>query len=317
VWECTGSHFDGTPVDCIRSHGSAGHDAAQHRCRINDSDLGLAGATYYYEAFYHVRDEKNTYNNIGYKPVTTSWTGSAWSYTSTGSGTPPIEGPAVYVWGDDHKKVVTHNGDVILASKVVDLGGGTWRYTYVLYNHTYDPEFESLAIPVPAGVNLFNIGFKDYDDLELATRSNVDWGVTLGGGQIVWATESFGVNPNANSLRYSTAYTFWFDADQPPQANVTITANNFRTGYNPALVNFLGRGPSAPPPQPCACGDMNGDNQIDNIDFAAFSPCFGLTGPDVNCPQDAFDCADLDGNGEITLEDFAVMSVNFGGPPNC
>jgi hypothetical protein len=52
IWNCIGSHFSGGLPDCVRRHGSSGHDAVEHRLVVEDADLGLAGASYFYEAAY-------------------------------------------------------------------------------------------------------------------------------------------------------------------------------------------------------------------------------------------------------------------------
>ena len=60
-------------------------------------------------------------------------------------------------------------------------------------------------------------------------------------------------------------------------------------------------------------GDMNGDDRVNLIDFAAFAVCFGA-GPSGGggCDAESQAASDLNGDGKVDLLDFAVFAVNFG-----
>lgn len=69
---------------------------------------------------------------------------------------------------------------------------------------------------------------------------------------------------------------------------------------------------------PFACGDLNGDSEIELADFQEFASCMGQA-PDSS--QECF-CADMDGSGAIDLRDFALFTPVFGqtsdeAPPGC
>ncbi len=66
----------------------------------------------------------------------------------------------------------------------------------------------------------------------------------------------------------------------------------------------------------CPCGDFNGDNFINLIDFTTFVTCFALTAPDDQCTPPRFACADLDLNGTVNLTDFVTFSAVFGLTPD-
>ncbi len=62
-----------------------------------------------------------------------------------------------------------------------------------------------------------------------------------------------------------------------------------------------------PPPVP---GDLDGDGDVDLIDFSTFSTCF--TGPGVTAGPECV-LADLDSDGDVDLTDFATFSSAFTG----
>jgi hypothetical protein len=60
-------------------------------------------------------------------------------------------------------------------------------------------------------------------------------------------------------------------------------------------------------------GDIDGDRDVDLIDFAMFANCYGLSAAGTNCTSDVLSASDMDGDGAVTLNDFATFAVNFTG----
>jgi len=86
VWTCQGSWFSNFQNDCTRRNpGVATLDAVDHRLDVLDSDMGNAGARYFYEAYYITANDINTYNNIGSRETSMSWNGSAWNISTIGN----------------------------------------------------------------------------------------------------------------------------------------------------------------------------------------------------------------------------------------
>ena len=221
-WTCRGSHFSGGVDDCTRRHSGGGHGSLDHLLLVQDQDLNMAGAQFFYEAYYIAQDETDKYNNIGSREATASWSGSQWTFGSVGG---LIEGPAVERWGDISATAEPRDeGDAILSAKTTDLGGGMFHYEYALYVHTQWQEIRSFSVPLAPGVTAQNIGFHDVDQ-----DAGNDWSVTIGGGFITWSTDTFAANPDANSLAYGRLYNFRFDADAPPQ-NSTVVLGTFKPG---------------------------------------------------------------------------------------
>jgi hypothetical protein len=69
---------------------------------------------------------------------------------------------------------------------------------------------------------------------------------------------------------------------------------------------------------PFYCGDVNGDDAIDLVDFGEFAGCMGQS---PGSSQECF-CSDMDGNNAVDLRDFGLFARLFGQvsdevPPEC
>lgn len=322
TWTALGSHFDGTPVDGVRSHGSSGHDATQHRLQVTDLDLDVSTATYYYEAFYLVSGDSLRENNIGYRQTNPNWNGSSWTFSNAGA---LIEGPAIKGWADvSHRREErTGNGVFIIGWETRDLGGGMWHYEYVVFNWYHQKGFRTLKIPLGAGAIVSNIGMHDVD----SDPSN-DWTATVSAGEIAFSTPDIG-GSNPNPITWDMTYTFWFDADAAPVSSRggtgLVTMDVFDPlgdpVADPAVITIPGVPVPGSPAIDCSCGDLaepSGGN-VTLVDFAAFSICFSADiGANPQCT-----CSDLNGDLTIDLNDFNTFSLLFGlpvnglSPPNC
>ncbi len=226
TWECTGSHFAGGQPDCVRRHGGSGHGVLDHRLVVADADLNNPGATYYYESYYVVRDDQNRINNWGSRICTMNWTGSAWDFSTPSQNNPLLEGPALARWGDLQTTVnaAPGDGEVMLAVEATDLGGGVWHYDYALLNKDSEREIRSFSLPVVGVPGITNLGFHDND-----TIPGNDWEVSLDGSTLMWSTDTYDQNPNANSLVFGYMFNFRFDAAAPPSA-IDATLGLYRPG---------------------------------------------------------------------------------------
>lgn len=212
AWEACGSFFDAVPVDCERDFVGDVPDAVTHRIEVLDADLGLPGATYYYECAYFVAGDDSLHNNIGWRECTMTWEEDRfWNFETVGAQLAPAPGPVVAAWADDVDStfVAPDDGIAFLGVKVTP-AGPDWHYEYALYNRTCARGIRSFAVPI-GGANLANVGFRDIDQ----DPAN-DWTWTVGNGLITWSTDDWAVDPDAPALRYQTLFAFRFDADAAP-----------------------------------------------------------------------------------------------------
>ena len=215
TWECTGSFFDGTPVDCQRDQGGNGFNSVDHRLESFDYDLGNPGATYYYEAHYVMHDDVNNMNDIGSRRCTMSWNGSSWNFATPGSGNALVEGPALLRWGDTQTiaSPKPYDGEVVLAVDVTDNGNGTWRYEYALFNWRLESEVRSFQIPFKGFASDFY--FHDIDD-----QASNDWQVSTADNNITFTFPDVFLSGHkvGGPLGHNYLYNFGFTANRGPAA---------------------------------------------------------------------------------------------------
>jgi len=246
------------------SHTGHNHVGPSHRILTEIADLNTSlnpGATYFAEGQYVTPHEYawcqsnptqcNMYNNVSYRQYSVSGTGSPFSFSPV-SATQRAK-PAINAWTGATFVSINPapgtDGIGILAYKVTNPSAGVWHYEYALYNMNIDRGIQSFSVPIGNGVTLSNIGFhappqhpgwSGDGTLNNAGFSSTPWASTQANGALVWNTETFAQNQNANAIRWGTLYNFRFDSNRPPQ-NVDATIGFFKTG---APINVQIQGPS-------------------------------------------------------------------------
>lgn|GEM_PF-898851 len=221
IWaHCGGipSHFDANG-DCTQDFFGAGENAFTHGLKAAETDLQVAGAAYYVEAFYIIRNDSNIFNSMGYRQVTPTKPGSVWSFPLVGAYS---QGPAINAWVNpvtpganaDNKVLDTGEGHVQLAVRITDVAGspGRKRYAYALQNHDFDRRIKSFRVPFnTTGGVIDNVAYADGDGF----AAN-DWTAAIDASGITW-TAPAATTPPAE-IDYATLVSFRFDIDQSPVA---------------------------------------------------------------------------------------------------
>lgn len=212
LWDECGSHFDATPQDCSRDHGSSGHTSSlDHRLTAAESDLETAGARYFFDSWYIVKDDVDIFNTMGWREIDPSFNGSFWTFSFLSGLT---QGSVLDVWVDPvspdpgamSSTMRAVGGHLQLAVRTTDLGGGVWRYEYALMNHDYDPRIEAFSVPLEPGTAVSATGFRDLDD-----DGGNDWEVTVGGSEVRWQAPA-----GDPGLDWGTIYNFTLEAAHEP-----------------------------------------------------------------------------------------------------
>ncbi|MGE3165747.1 MAG: hypothetical protein AB7O52_12625 [Planctomycetota bacterium] len=305
-------------------YGAAGMtgNAIYKRLQVHNSDLDPAAhptALYFGEAIYITTDEQpwgTADNNASYRRVTVGAFDNG-GYTLQFTGPMSQEAFAIMAWQDQDPDVelsfvnVPGDGFMILGFKASQLGPGSWHYEYALYNYNSHRGARSFLVPTPASATITNIGFHDVDYHSGETLSGVDWSASVTPSGVLWETEFFTVDPNANALRWGSLYNFRFDCDLAP-ATAVGSVGIFR----PGLASVL----TVPTVAPSVCmtpdfvrGDLNGDLAVNLVDVIQLLTHLFNGGPAPAPPQ----AGDSNDDGATNLVD-AIYTLGYlfqMGPP--
>ena len=205
------------------------------------------------------------FNNFSYKKFTVS--GGPTSFIFNQAGNTVRMQPAIQAWADTGATVTQvepdpgNDGIFFVGYKVTGPNAGVWHYEYAIFNMNLDRAIQSFQIdfggnPPPV---LTNIGFHappqhpgwPHDGtVGDAGYSSTPWDVAQSLETIIWSTETFLTNPNANAIRWATLYNFRFDANEPPSLR-TATINFFKTDSQvqiPVAAPFLSDATPTPTP---------------------------------------------------------------------
>jgi len=219
TWEEDCSFFD---QDCSGSQETDSDSTQENRMVVQETDLGVSGARYYVSAWYLIRDDINIFNTMGYKEYLITPSGNDWFFSETGGFK---NGPASdqYVAPDtldlinmEASSRVTSKGKghLTVAVKVEDLGGGQYRYNYMVENHDYDPQIDAISIPLADFVPFSQLVFSDVDE-----DAGNDWTVDHTGGLLTLTA------PAGNAINWGTLYSFSFTTTaEPTEGAVSLTS---------------------------------------------------------------------------------------------
>lgn len=183
------------------------------------------------------------------------------------------------------------SGRLQIGSNVVDNADGTWTYHYAVYNQNSDRSARSFRVAAPSTVQVTDVGFADVDYHSGegeggGVYDGTDWASTRNLNDVTWSTDTYAANVNANALRWSTVYNFWFTADAPPDV-VGASLGLFRPGPDADPVFDL-RGPAC-----VLAWDLDGSGRVGFEDLNLVLSGFGgdYTFEDLNALLGQFSAA--------------------------
>ncbi len=277
-------------------------DARERRLQVYNDDLypeTNTGAKYFIEGHYVTPDDAaagNDDNNIAYKPVVVLQTGDE-NFVLSDGGPPAIaEEPAINAWAATDPSVVLADARVpgeglfIVGAKSIELTNGFFRYEYAVFNMNSDRSARSFTVPLPDGASVRNAGFHDVFYHSGEPYDGTDWSSEVTENAITWSTDPFEVNEDANALRWSTLYNFWFEVNVRP-FETQITLGLFKPGV-PDSFEFTTWGPTL------ETIDCNDNGIADTCDVS----CDGLGCEFPNCGTSS-DCNNNKIPDEVPCED--------------
>ncbi len=237
TWTPQCSHFDrgepavAPPADCdgVRSLTASQASALGpigHRIRIQDAELDVAGAKFFYQGQYVVRGEAGPLrdDNLGSRAMQATWNGTNWSFSSSGA----LQlGSVLQRWSGASLSSAGNGSDdgrLNVAVQVASLGGAGHHYEYAVHNQDNFRGVGAVRIPLSPGAQVSNAGFRDID----AGAGN-DWSIAQIGNELVFSTA-------ANPLEWNTIYNFWFDCDAAPFSGGAVQLDQFLAGTGAPTV---------------------------------------------------------------------------------
>lgn len=145
----------------------------------------MAGANYYLEAWYPVKDDIDVFNTMGGRKITPSGPGF-WTFSLDRS---LANGPTLDAWvprgtltaSEGAQVLDTGVGELEVAARVVALGGGLHRYEYALMNPDFDCQLKSFSVPPLPGSSVSQVAFSDATD-----AASDGWTATVGATSVTW-----------------------------------------------------------------------------------------------------------------------------------
>jgi hypothetical protein len=207
------------------------------RCQFALADVGMPGAQYAVSSQYVMPDDAaagNGLNNCSWREATVGGTPTDRTIALTGS-TFATETPIdAWKFFDNDVEIVDvdvpNEGRFNVGFKGTDLGNGQYEYEFAVHNLNSHRSAQAFRVSFPAGANISNIGFHDVEYHSGEPFSGTDWTSTVNADNIVFATQTFAQNANANALRWGTVYNFRFTSDQLPGNTISFDIDLFRPG---------------------------------------------------------------------------------------
>ena len=155
-----------------------------------------------------------------------------------------------------------------------------------------------------------NVGFHDVDYHSGEPFDGTDWASTVvqdsTGQRLLWSTEDYAQNTDANALRWGTLYNFRFDLDVPPALG-ELTLGLFRPGTPSSVVTQTWIPSPCIPDGTCSAGEDACNCPAD---------CTGRTKAEFVCDDgldndcdDRIDCADTDCSGGTCGQTLATVEA--------
>jgi hypothetical protein len=225
TWNPIGSYFDrGDPMvappantDGLRSLTStqtAAFDAVKNRVTVKESDLGIAGASYFYQIHLIHQGEAlaKRNNNLRTRGVSLIWSGTTWTVANVGNS---ANGSVLLQWtGSTYNSNSNGNddGQFGVAVKVTGPVAGFYHYEYAVHNIDNYRGGAAFRLPICAGARVQNLGSRDIDSNPLN-----DWTSSVTSTEIAFLASA------GNAHRWNQLFNFWFDCDvAPASGNASI-----------------------------------------------------------------------------------------------
>lgn len=284
------------------------------KLQINLDDTTPAlnpGARWVLESYYMSTDDAawgNQMNNASWKEIAFTSSTDSSSVSNTNR-----EQPAIYAWDDMEPggiRLTTINtpedagaGRVFVGSKATDLGGGWWHYQYAIQNLNSHRSIDEFSLPIPDCIDIQNETFTDVFYHSGEPVDGTDWELLRANDTLTWSTDEYTSNPDANAIRWSSMYTFGFDALAEPEVD-DATLGLWRPGPGDSVTSTVDL-----PWDDCdgeCLGDANEDGFNNVNDLLIVISYWNQAGEHF---------ADVNGDLYVDISDLLTVIANWGPCP--
>jgi hypothetical protein len=266
---------------------------------------------YFVEGMYtHPQDAAacKGYNNASYRPITFSGSGNN-GYNMNLQSTTRQMSPAIYAWSEMDPEVSVRrlslgsclttglNQSYYLATKVCDLGDGTYQYEYALYNMDCDVSFNKFELPMGENYSA-DQRFALYHSGEEIDNDMWSQNYDAGTGMFSFSCPNEVDDDYASAIRWNSMHGFTIITSDPPVEG-SVNIGLYKTNGEEVTVSGI-MVPNADVIELCA-GDLTENGVVDGKDLSTVLAYWGQnTGGDVN------------GDGFTDGQDMAIVLGNWG-----
>jgi hypothetical protein len=252
---------------------------------------------------------------------------------------PHTFGPPIMTWGDQQQLAQpSSEGSVYVASRVVNLGNGQWRYEYNVYNMDLYRQVGGIEIPVPSIAEMSDMNtwrprqqtfwldpITNASGVITSARQrwidNSPWTMSIDNTKDALMLAPVPVADNANppsptnptlpnTIRWGTMYTYWYTSNFPPRMNGSAIITPYRSGGTIQTMTARVSVPKAP----CDITGLGGlpalpDGQPTVDDIIAFVNAYG----DGNLLADVANIGlQPIPDGQLTVDDVILFVNTYG-----
>lgn len=241
-------------------------DAVFKRLQVKQSDLLFDGARYFIEAVVVSSDDGASgaqNNNVSFREI--SINPSTLSAAPVGSTTQSE--PVISAWhllegdGTYQEIDIPGQGVVHFASLATDLGDGSYRYDYNIYNQNLDANIDRFVIPTDAPVNTYTFSSVEHHSTVDSMIDNSGWSSSVAPLELSFEAQAAADPALRNVVRWGTMHTISFVSEAEPTIS-TVSVRAAGTGQAFEAAAFM-------PSVSCA-PDLDGDGMLSFFDVSAF-----------------------------------------------
>lgn len=183
IWPSTCSFFD---PGCAGQQTNSSNGTDENRLVVLENKISDNSLDYYFSAWYPNRADVNIFNSMGYRKVNpVPVTATSWNIGTIGNFS---NGPVIDTWvapgtlnSNEASVRIDHpEGHATFAVKVINLGGGLYRYHYAVDNYDVDAQFSEFSFSLNVADSLSDFVFSDADNDD----SN-NWTLSRSGGLVI------------------------------------------------------------------------------------------------------------------------------------